>query len=471
MKRIVFITLILMLFVALVSCGGKAASTTAATTTVTTAAPVATTPIETTQTLITTKPTETTFVNAPETTLPETTPMTTAPDTTPVELEPTSISYSMREGAYFYTQFDEAGRTAVRYLYDRDTMQKTEKEYRYTYDESGKLATFAIWNGNLGVQFDIAYGEDGNSLIATDVTDESYQYEIAWDENGKIISETILENGVVAFSYEYNPEGFVVMEAMYFRGLAIEYETFYDGDTAMITCALSNAETELCVTYNEWGYPIALEGHQLSNEYWHLYTYTRKMLCATATCMDEGYEFYYEFTYDEYDRVIKVIEESDDGITEEEFTYDEHDRVLRSSLKLSEHSGEVNYFYVTVNEYDENGNVIKMVCYEDGDETSYISKWVFSYTYNEAGLLIADTADYIKNPNGFIASYKDTYEYDELGREIKFTMVEYNKNGSVMNTTVYETIYAEDGTTAKEIVSYYNAAGILTNQDVKDYTT
>ena len=78
MKRIVFITLVLMLFAVLVSCGGKATTTTADTTTATTAAPAVTTPIETTQkeTTITTKPTETTPVNAPETTSPETTPVT-----------------------------------------------------------------------------------------------------------------------------------------------------------------------------------------------------------------------------------------------------------------------------------------------------------------------------------------------------------------------------------------------------------
>lgn len=471
MKRFLLTMLILVLFATLVACGGKTATTTTQTAD-TTDSPVVTTPqgSETAETppIVTTpeqtKPVETTpFV---------TTPTTTAPETEPVVLEPTSISYSMGQGGYLYTQFDEAGRTAVRYLYDRDTMQKTEQKYNYTYDGDGKLSGYAITDrGGVITNFALAYGDDGKSVTATDPSDDSYYYEIVWDENGKILSETILQGGEPAFRFEYDENGFVVLETMYFRGMAIEYESFYDEDKALITCILENAATELCVTYNEAGYPISLEGHQLSNDYWHVYTYNRKMLCTSANFLDGSYEYYYEFAYDDNDRLNKVVLESDDGIDETGYVYDDADRVIRMSVVNSTHNGIVNYSYVTTYEYDEKDRVVKTVSYEDGDETSYSVKWTYGYTYNEEGLLVGETADFTTSDEGFIASFKDTYEYDEFGREIKFTMVEYQENGNVLDTTVTETVYAEDGSVAKEIVSRYNSAGLLVDQDVTDYTT
>ena len=133
MKRILWMILILVLFVALVSCGGDETATTT-TSADTTLAPVVTTPVVTTEkTPCCTEPAESKpVVTTPVTTTPAaTTPVTTS-DNTPVELEPTSISYSMSLGGYVYTQFDEAGRTCVRYVYDRDMIQKTGREYLYT---------------------------------------------------------------------------------------------------------------------------------------------------------------------------------------------------------------------------------------------------------------------------------------------------------------------------------------------------
>ena len=147
MKKILLTLMILVLFVALVACGGETKVTTEAGIETTNAPVVTTVPTENTSAETepaTTAPVTTALV----TTAPSTTPVTTVPDTEPVELEPTSISYSMFIGGYFYTQLDDAGRTAVRYVYDRYIMQKTGREYHYAYDASGKLTTYTFGYGD-----------------------------------------------------------------------------------------------------------------------------------------------------------------------------------------------------------------------------------------------------------------------------------------------------------------------------------
>lgn len=472
MKKVLFLltvaAMVLALCLTLSACGEETpATTTAAVTTAPettpTAIPNETTPVMTTAIAVP-------VITTPVTTVPATTPVTTTPDTTPVELGPTSISYSMSMGGYLYTQFDEADRTSVRYVYDRDTMQKTDKMYTYRYDESGKLNGFSMADADGVTVYTLSLSDDGKTVTATDAKDPAFTYSILLDENGKILSETTLHDGEAAFRFDFDENGFVVMETMYFRGMAIEYETVYDSGFAFITCELANAATELCVTYNDYGYPISLEGTQLSTEYWYVYTYNRKMLCATANFMDEGYEFYFEFTYDDKDRLIKVYEENDEGINEEEYTYNDKDLVIRHAVTNKTYDEILNYFYVTTYSYDDMGRRIKTVSYENGDEETHTTKWTYCYTYNEDGSLAEDTADFTTSDDGFIASFKDTYEYDSFGRQIRDTMIEYDEKGNVLNKTVFESEYDEDGELVKEIVSRYDAKGDLVSQDVTDYT-
>ncbi len=451
------------------SCDETATTTTPADTTL---APVVTTPVVTTKKSpgCTEPPESKPVVTTPVTTTPATTTPVTTSDNTPVELEPTSISYSMSLGGYVYTQFDEAGRTSVRYVYDRETMQKTGREYRYTYGADGKLTSFCIDISDESMEYTVTYLDDGKTAIATYVKNTSDAYRITFDENGKILSEETLSKEDVVFAYEYNADGYIVMETMYFRGTAIEYETVYDEDMALIVCELPNAATELTVIYNEAGYPISLEGTQLNTEYWHAYTYNKKMLCSSANFIDGNYEFYYIFTYDEKDRLKMMIEESDEGLHEEQYAYDDNDLLIRLQVSDCAHSGELNYFYVTIHEYDDKGRVVKTVSYEDGDETEYSQKWTYTFVYNEADLVIEETATFTTSGGGFIADFKDYYEYDEAGREIKFTMIEFDEKGKMINKTVTEYEYDEDGELVKETVSRYDDKGNLTNQDVTDYT-
>lgn len=470
MKRILWMMLIGVLFVALVSCGGDETATTTASAD-TTLALVVTTPVVTTEkTQSSTEPSE----SKPVVTTPVTTPATTAPvttsDNTPVELEPTSISYSMSLGGYVYTQFDEAGRTCVRYIYDREMMQKTDREYRYTYDADGKLTSFCIDISDESMEYTVTYLDDGKTALASHVKDTSNAYRITFDENGKILSEETLSGEEVVFAYAYNAEGYIVKETMYFRGMAIEYETVYEEDMALVICELPNAATELCIIYNEAGYPISLEGTQLNTEYWQVYTYNKKMLCSSANFIDGNYEFFYTFTYDEKDRLKTMIEESDEGLHEEQYTYDDNDLLIRLQVSDCAHSGELNYFYVTIHEYDDKGRVVKTVSYEDGDETEYSQKWTYTFVYNEADLVTEETATFTTWTGGFIADFKDYYEYDEAGREIKFTMIEFDEKGNMMNKTATESEYNETGTLVKETVSRYDANGNLVSQDVTDYT-
>ena len=474
MKKIFLTLVILVLFATLVACGDEATITTDGV-------------IDTTNTpIITTLPTETTTVEttpmttAIETTVADTTtgvtttlanlPLTSAPDTEPIELEPTSVSYGMFLSGYFYTRFDDADRTSVRFVYDRDKMQKTGREYRYTYSEDGKLATYTIVSSDETLVYTLVYEADGKTALATSPEDFENVYRFTFDENGKIASEETLSGSEVTYRLDFDENGYIVMETMYFRGMAIEYETFYDDGIAVITCDLPNAATELTVTYNEAGYPISLEGQQLTNEYWNKYTYNNKMLCVTANFMDGNYEYFYTFTYDDQDRMSGYVMESDDGIYEVSYDYDENGYKIRFEEKSFEHSGILSYAYVSVYEYDDKGRRVKTISYEDGDEETYVTKWTYTYTYNEADLLVLETATFTTSDDGFIADFKEFYEYDKAGRLTSYAMVEYNENGAMIykNATEYE--YDENGKLTKEIYSRYNASGELVSQEVTDHT-
>lgn len=320
MKRMIWMMLLLLVLSLLVACGGENTATTLHDTTPT---PLLTTPTQT----------------APHTTEPVSLPTTSAPTTTsavettevPIVIEPVSISFSMGQSGYLMTEFDEEGRVAIRCLYDRDTMQKTGKTYRYTYDDGGKLIDFVIAQPDSVTEYSLAYSEDGKTVTATDKQDETSQYVIVFGDDGEIVSETVMRNGEAAFRFEYNAEGLLELEIMYFRGMGIEYETWYNEDMALITCVLENAATELCVTYNEAGYPISLEGQQLSNDYWYVYTYNARMQCVSANFIDVGNEFYYEFTY-EGDLLIKLDKEDYSGKVIEEYTYDEKGVLVKTVI-------------------------------------------------------------------------------------------------------------------------------------------
>jgi len=461
---------VLVLLLTLSACGDETpATTTAALTTAPETTPAGSKPA------VTTPAATTSLVTTPEVTIHiDTMPVLTTPvsstDNTPVELEPTSISYTMSLGGFFYTQFDDAGRTSVRYVYDRDTMKKTGREYRYYYDAAGKMTKITLDTTAEIMEYTVTYEADGKTAIASYVKDPSHTYRLTFDENGKIITEETLLGDEVVFGYEYNADGYIVMETMYFRGTAIEYETVYDDDMALIVCELPNAATELSVIYNEAGYPLSLEGTQLNTEYWHTYTYNQKMLCTSANFIDGNYEYFYIYTYDDKDRVATMVEESDDGIHEEQYAYDEKDQVIRLQVSDSAHSGELNYYYVTTYAYDDMGRCIKTVSYEDGDEETYSTKWTYCHIYNEEGLLAVDTADFTTSDDGFIASFKDTYEYDSFGREIRDTMIEYDEKKNVLNKNVFESEYDENCKRVKEIIYLYDNMDVLVDQKVIDHT-
>lgn len=466
MKKIFLTLTVLVLLAALVACGGEATVTTEGGAETTLAPVVTTTPAETTPTVTAPATTAPIVTTAPETTVP----VTTVPEPEPVELEPTSVSYSMFLGGYFYTRFDDAGRTSVRYVYEKDRMQKMGREYRYTYGNDGKLATYTIVNSDESLVYTLVYEADGKTALATSPDDSENSYRITFDENGKIASEETLSGTEVTYRLDFDENGYIAMETMFFRGMAIEYETSFNDGIAMIICDLPNAATELCVTYNEAGYPISLEGQQLTNEYWNVYTYNNKMLCATANFMDGFYEFFYTFTYDDHDRMIHYVMESDDGIYEVSNGYDDNGYLIRFEEKSLEHSGVLKYSYVSVYEYDDKGRCVKTISYEDGNEENYVTKWTHTYKYNEADLLVEETATYTTSDDGFIADFKEFYVYNEAGKLTSYSMIEYNEKGAMIDKKVNEYEYDAAGNLIKEIYSTYDASGNLVKQEVTDHT-
>ncbi|MBR6768175.1 MAG: hypothetical protein IKM34_01650 [Clostridia bacterium] len=474
MKKALFLltlaATVLALCLTLSACGDKTPATTAA---AVTTAP-ATTPVVTTS--VTTSAMTTPAVTSLVVTTPVTTPTVTTPDTTPdfVPEMPAKvgISYSYFFSGFMYTTMDENGLTVKRELYKPSTMQIPDDylAFCYEYDANGKLTSYTSDIYGKKTVGTVTWESDGLTATVTDPASGEAFARILFNDDGTLDDEIWLENGKEIFVFDYETDGRLNRETIP-GDMELAVVTAYEGNEATVLYEVMYTKVgHFVVTYNDAGYPVALQNMIEGDEAYYSYEYDKYNRCVEVDAVVDGYEDIYFYTYDNQGRLGKVELEDDFGLRETVYTYNDKNQKIRLAVTQKNHSGEVEDFYVTTHEYDENGRRTKTVDYESGDEATHITKWIYCFAYNENGLLAEETADYRQADGGFIASFKDTYEYDEFDREIKYTLIEYKENGSMLNKTVTETEYAENGSVAKETVSRYNAEDVLVDQEVTDYT-
>lgn len=169
-----------------------------------------------------------------------------------------------------------------------------------------------------------------------------------------------------------------------------------------------------------------------------------------------------EYQYDEAGNLIKEIKHADDDEDLKKFDYidqiNEYDtsgNLIKQIINNNGFSGSHGGRYLLEQEFDAAGNLIKRDEYRDGSEQVMSSR---EYEYDEVGRIIKEThidyADY--NGNFYDEPHSNTYaysyeeEYDESGNLIKFIMnnddydyvdhwteYEYDEAGNLIRETAY----------------------------------
>lgn len=145
-------------------------------------------------------------------------------------------------------------------------------------------------------------------------------------------------------------------------------------------------------------------------------------------------------TYDEAGNLLSVVTTGDDGNSRSDYTYDPEGRVL--SIVNSGDLGNSVQTYA----YDEYGNPVAE-SYSDDDTES-----AGTYTYNEAGLPLTHEYTSTDKADGRVYSESGSYTYDGQGLLIK-EFITVNDGGSVSTQTIVHT-YDGQGRPLKDTISH-----------------
>ncbi|MDD4689417.1 MAG: hypothetical protein PHE51_06690, partial [Eubacteriales bacterium] len=169
--------------------------------------------------------------------------------------------------------------------------------------------------------------------------------------------------------------------------------------------------------------------------------------------------------YDQLGRIIKKnipIDSSNSGVVK--YYYDGNGNLIKQATQSNAMGTTTPTFDVVEYEYDSNNNMVKSTQFANGETLPHITQYYYDnsgnllrmYTGLTSPLIISGLDDVIEGNDNEYSTVK--YEYDNLGRVIKFTdalgMFEtytYDYAGNVLTKT------DRDGTT---ITSTYNALGL-----------
>ncbi|MCC8128543.1 MAG: hypothetical protein LIO51_01190 [Clostridiales bacterium] len=190
--------------------------------------------------------------------------------------------------------------------------------YVYSYDDEGYVTTMTGYPGGEVVNYE--YDAAGNLIRETCDTSDSYNKVYEYDASGNLVSEA---TPYYEMTYEYDAEGNRIKSTFYFRD-ALQYSYEYDGDGNM-TAYLTYDENGDCASKIQYEYNEAGEA------------------------------------------VAQIIYDGDGQVTDEgtyEYTYDENGNRKTASVYFGRQLTEAC-------KYDEAGNLLMQVRYDDSGEEVY----------------------------------------------------------------------------------------------------
>lgn len=272
------------------------------------------------------------------------------------------------------TEYDELGqvvstKTTAKYHDEDMTLYNSTYQRKYEYDENGRLLSVKVKSGS--ETYKIEYDYDKNGLPRS-IECDGAEAEVACDKNGRI-TEISWESGSAEYSYHKNG---ALEEAELDYG-TVAYRYVYDeagNQLEMTTYVLGEKQSVEESTYNEDGQLLTQtslsysEGKKIS-EITTVYRYDRSGLPEQIELQvsTEVYDIvlYMQAEEDGLRREFYIVDASADREAMEEIGVDDTEEFLEFlDEKLD---GEP----MMVTEYDEHGNVLKLVTAFNSSETSY----------------------------------------------------------------------------------------------------
>jgi len=295
----------------------------------------------------------------------------------------------------------------------------------YTYNEQGDATKW--------VTTSVYYDDNGDREVTTEM---NYRYK--YDENGRIVEETSINDygTEITTKYVYNERGDVIKKENNGdtdRCIETSYEYDENGILRKST-EISNAWTTSLyeAEYNEHGDMVSEKSITSDDEHTYEYTYNEQGLMLTKCARyASGKTTTYRYTYDEQGRLIKELNfngtDEANAVTKE-YTYDEQGRLSSMTSDEKEYKETTQYIY------NEHGDLESetTVCYgENFAGNSY------EYTYSEDGKKLTCTS---YSPEGV---KKKLTEYNERGditkeryysedKESLLRDYEYDEQGNLM---------------------------------------
>ena len=307
--------------------------------------------------------------------------------------------------------YDEQGRIRQWNSYDSEGENYLSKEYQY-----GEHTIETIRrNKNTDIKI---IDENNNVLKCISFADENQSIEILYDSQNREVKRIKYdENGNVISLYEYKYEN--VSDA-YIVDKTFEdgYGTYiYDekGNLISFNCFVNNKEKRGQYQYNA------------QNQY-------TEIVRVFGDIMERE-----EYGYDESGNCIFKIEYRENAVCAlTEYQYDEAGNcILKIYYDILENQNTKTYTH-----YTPEGKLAQIQYFENDEPCGYVQ-----YLYTE------NTQTVVRyNGDGQIVS-KDVYEYDDMGREIKFSFYGYKGDDLIWWR---ETDYYPNGDFAKSIGYYEN---------------
>lgn len=356
----------------------------------------------------------------------------------------TEIQPEEAEPAVYYL-VKETGYTACEYVVDVDLCVEYEREY----DENGNLVRES--------QFDHQYDFETGEIVHLERIKTEY------DAAGNLLFEEFIDGvGAMASTsrteYEYDAAGNLLSEK---KSTIYMYGDEEYVDTSTKEYEYDAAGNLISITNSNSAYPQTFEYDAAGN---------------LIRFVDGTPNYWTEYQYDETGNLIKEIKHADGNEDLEKFDYidqvNEYDtsgNLIKEIINNNGFSGSHYGRYLLEQKFDAAGNLIKWDEYRDGSEQVTSSR---EYEYDEEGRIIKETyinyVDYDGNfydePLSNTSTYSYEEEYDELGNLIRFIMYnddrdyvdhwteyEYDETGNLIRETVY---YGDGNSNVKSRIEY-----------------
>ena len=360
---------------------------------------------------------------------------------------------------------NHSGKYRVYYYTSKYDGQGNEIWYSYTYaDGSSGMSGSAEYNANGKVTSRIYYNADGSI--------DSSSVDYAYDEDGNLLSYTDLDaDGNISGYYTAQWEngirtGYNRMDAE--GNVTIKSTLDQYGDELTYWGLMDDLSTYMQeYVYREDGYQEESWNYDENQAVtWHSISYystSGQMISTTSESIRYGYQDKEEYVYDDMGRLAESHYEdrySSDDISNgtRKYTYDEYDRSIRV-LNMRDDGSMFDYYYI----YDDKGEShvdYSISQYTDGTKyTTYyhyddqwressreqerissdgsVSHSTTTYAYDAQNRLISKTT---KGDDGY--GYIDTYVYD--GKDNRYTKTStytYSSGSKSETTYIYDAMW------------------------------